>query len=215
MLAINDELVQIGGNRNKEDNFAFKKKILKQVKSKFSNEWDLVGGLSAPSKMPGYGYSTPASACITGAKLRKVEGSACYSCYAFRGNYPFPTVQNALHKRLYALNDPLWVPAMARLINEACGATAEPYFRWHDAGDLQGIWHLDLIAQVCDLTPSIKHWLPTREYQMITNHLNTLPSNEPVTFDSVVCQAYTREGFCGDCRKCWDKSIPDVSYPKH
>ena len=29
------------------------------------------------------------------------------------------------------------------------------------------------------------------------------------------CKAYTRQGKCGPCRICWDKSISNVSYPKH
>jgi len=31
-----------------------------------------VGTLSKPSKMPGFGYSTPADDCITGSKLVKL-----------------------------------------------------------------------------------------------------------------------------------------------
>ena len=30
------------------------------------------------------------------------------------------------------------------------------------------------------------------------------------------CRAYTREGKCGNCRKCWDtKKYPTIAYPKH
>jgi hypothetical protein len=29
------------------------------------------------------------------------------------------------------------------------------------------------------------------------------------------CGAYRNEGKCGDCRACWDKAVPNVSYPKH
>jgi len=29
------------------------------------------------------------------------------------------------------------------------------------------------------------------------------------------CSAYTREGFCGDCRDCWDGSTANVNYPIH
>jgi hypothetical protein len=35
----------------------------------------LVGGLSKPSKMPGWAYGTPAKECKTGTKLRDIEGS--------------------------------------------------------------------------------------------------------------------------------------------
>jgi hypothetical protein len=35
----------------------------------------LVGGLSKPSKMPGWAYGIPAKECKTGKKLQNVEGS--------------------------------------------------------------------------------------------------------------------------------------------
>ena len=35
----------------------------------------LVGGLSKPSKMPGWAYGIPAKECKTGSKLRQVKGS--------------------------------------------------------------------------------------------------------------------------------------------
>ena len=37
--------------------------------------WDLVGGLSKPSKRPGWAYGLPAKECKTGSKLRDVKGS--------------------------------------------------------------------------------------------------------------------------------------------
>ena len=39
--------------------------------------------LTRTSKMPGLSYSLPAWACQTGSKLRKIEGTPCFSCYAF------------------------------------------------------------------------------------------------------------------------------------
>ena len=40
---------------------------------KTSEAWDLVGGLSKPSKMPGWAYGIPAKECKTGSKLRLVK----------------------------------------------------------------------------------------------------------------------------------------------
>ena len=56
----------------------------------------ITGGLSAPGKMPEGSYNLPASACQTGAKLREMEGTPCWGCYAFKGRYNFPNVKNAL-----------------------------------------------------------------------------------------------------------------------
>ena len=79
--------------------------------------WEEVGGLSKPSKMPSYGYSLSAYKCIIGAKLRKVKGSTCGGCYALKGRYVFPNVQDALDRRLEKVNhNPKWVDAMVFLI---------------------------------------------------------------------------------------------------
>ena len=78
---------------------------------------DIVGGFSAPSKMPCHGFSIPAKYCKVGSILRKVKGTACSFCYALKGRYVFPVVQNALERRFNKLNDPQWVDAMADAIN--------------------------------------------------------------------------------------------------
>ena len=76
----------------------------------------ITGGLSKPSKMPGPAHNLPAVACKTGAKLVKVPGSVCAGCYALKGRYRFKNVQDALSRRLQALQDPRWVDAMVTLI---------------------------------------------------------------------------------------------------
>ena len=43
--------------------------------------WQLVGGLSKPSKMPGWSIGIPAKECKTGAKLRLIPNSVCEGCY--------------------------------------------------------------------------------------------------------------------------------------
>jgi hypothetical protein len=62
----------------------------------------LVGGLSKPSKMPGWAYGIPAKECKTGKKLQNIEGSTCYNCYALKGCYVFKVVQDAQYRRLAA-----------------------------------------------------------------------------------------------------------------
>ena len=121
--------------------------------------WDLVGGLSKPSKMPGWAYGIPAKECKTGSKLRLVKGSTCYNCYALKGCYVFKVVQEAQYRRLASVKHELWTGAMALLIN----SKKSKVFRWHDSGDVQDEDHLNKIFAVCRLTPSVKHWLPTRE----------------------------------------------------
>lgn len=120
----------------------------------------IVGGLSKVTKLPCLAYNLPAEACITGQKLACVEGTTCNGCYALRGWYP---KRGGGWKRLEAIRDSRWVQAMVFLIKWH----RQGYFRWHDSGDIQGTWHLKKICDVAEQTPETKHWLPTREYDIV------------------------------------------------
>lgn len=200
----------------------------------------IVGGLSAPSKMPCYGYSIPAKHCITGMKLRDVVNSICSKCYALKGRYVFANVQNALNRRFASLDHPLWVVAMAFLINllEKSG-----FFRWHDSGDVQSVAHLSRIVEVCKLTPNVQHWLPTREFSIVSKYLkdNSFPPNLTVRLSALMidgappvgiasrlklttsgvskigfsCPAPNQGNKCQSCRACWDKSVANINYKQH
>lgn len=203
-----------------------------------------VGGLSTPSKMPGYAYNLPARECLTGSKLRLVEGSTCAGCYAMKNRYLFGNVQAAMYRRLEAIVRPLWAEVMAELITRK----GETVFRWHDSGDLQSLDHLAAIVRVCEATPDVRHWLPTREYRMVADYVaagGVFPANLnvrmsahmvggklprfrglPVTVSTVsrsadtypsahICPAPKQGNQCGDCRACWDRDVPHVDYHLH
>ena len=150
---------------------------------KTSEAWEIVGGLSKPSKMPGWSIGLPAKECKTGGKLQAVPGSVCYDCYAMKGCYVFKVVQDAQYRRLAAIYTPQWVEAMTHLIN----SKKPDVFRWHDSGDVQDLEHLNKIYEVCRLTPSKRHWLPTRE-AWIKDHLQAKPKNLVIRFS---CLLYT------------------------
>jgi len=193
----------------------------------------ITGGLTYTTKMPGPSYNTPASRCQVGSALRKIPGSVCSSCYALKGNYKrFPKVEEALERRFQALKHSDWIPAMVVLIKK------HKFFRWHDAGDLQGPWHLENIFQVCKLTPGTQHWMPTREAKFLKDiDPATVPTNliirmsshmidqPPVKFwpwtstvttaHSATCPAPSQGNQCKSCRACWDRSVETVSYGKH
>ena len=137
------------------------------------------GSLSKPSKMPGFSIGLPAKECKTGSKLRKVQGSTCYDCYALKGCYVFKVVQDAQYRRLAAVSSPQWVQAMAHLIN----SKKPNVFRWHDSGDVQDLDHLNKIYEVCRLTPTRRHWLPTRE-AWIKEHVSRAPDNLIIRFST-------------------------------
>ena len=198
---------------------------------KTSEAWKLVGGLSKPGKMPGWSIGIPAKECKTGSKLRKIKNSVCYDCYAMKGCYVFKVVQDAQYRRLAAIKDPQWGTAMAHLIN----SKKPDVFRWHDSGDVQDLDHLNKIYEVCRLTPSKRHWLPTRE-AWIKDHLKDKPDNLVIRFSAPMmdqlapnswpnssevvssgasCPAAKQDNECRDCRACWDATIKTISYGKH
>lgn len=191
----------------------------------------ITGSLTRTTKMPGLSYSLPAWECKTGSKLRKVKGSVCASCYALKGYYTmYKSVKTAQYKRLAAIKEPLWVEAMAYQINHY----RERWFRWHDAGDVQDLDHLNKIFSVCRLTKATHHWLPTRE-AWIKRYLKKSPDNLVIRFSpaminqensswdnssmvvtsNATCPASKQDGQCLDCRKCWNKNVRIIKYLKH
>jgi len=189
----------------------------------------ITGGLSAPGKMPEGSYNLPASACQTGAKLREIEGTPCHKCYAFKGRYNFPNVKAALARRLESLDHPQWVEAMTTLVKK------KKHFRWHDSGDLQSVQHLIKIFEVCANTPDTMHWLPTQERRYLPINWshpknlvirlsnaknNSKPGNAWSHWSTVVdtggdCPASKQGNQCKSCRRCWDRRVKHVTYPKH
>ena len=198
---------------------------------KTSEALKLVGGLSKPSKMPGWAYGLPAKECKTGSKLRQVKDSVCYNCYALKGCYVFKVVQAAQYRRLEATKSPLWTGAMALLIN----SKKSKEFRWHDSGDVQDEEHLLKIFSVCKLTPTVKHWMPTRE-AWVKHFLSECPANLVIRFSGQMidqpaiaswpntstvvtsgrtCPAPDQNNECGSCRACWNKDVKNIVYGKH
>ena len=158
-----------------------------------------------------------------------------------KGRYVFQNVLDAMEKRFIALSNPLWVKAMVFLIGKK---EKSGFFRWHDSGDIQGKWHLSMIAEVARLLPNIKFWLPTREYSIVSEWIsegNTIPENLIIRFSAMMldgaapisaaqrlgvtvsgasesnysCPSSKQDGKCMDCRLCWDKNTFQVTYKKH
>ncbi len=202
----------------------------------------ITGGLSHPSKMPCPAFSLPASACKTGAKLAQQDGTVCSKCYADgRGNYRFPVVKNSLQRRLDLLNywmkeDPReWVEAFKTMLSNL------RFFRWHDSGDVQGKPHLNALVAIAEALPDTKFWLPTHEVWVgklaLADHWppNLLvrmsaskldgPAHKFATHTSTVhkhtglgnspCPAPSQGNQCGECRKCWDRDVPNIAYHYH
>jgi len=201
---------------------------------------EIMISLGRAGKMPCPTYNTPASLCKTGSKLRKIEGSTCKGCYAMKHNYLFPSVQAGLTKRFHAFLHPRFVEAMTFMIKRYSAKSG--YFRWFDSGDLKDMAMLEKIVMICQQTPKIEHWLPTREVKVVSDYLKIykqFPDNltvrvsspmidgKPLNFDytSTVhhkekamghdCPARFQDNECRDCRACWSKEVKNVSYHKH
>lgn len=174
-------------------------------------------------------------------KLFPVSGSVCSKCYALRGFYPTPNVKAALERRFNSLSHPDWVEAMTVSIS---GSEGSGYFRWHDSGDIQSLEHLEKIVQVAKNLPSIKFWLPTREYSFVVQFLKkhgAFPDNLNVRLSALMidgqppttiakgrglttsgvsttgfsCPSSNQGNKCLSCRACWDKNVNNVNYKKH
>ena len=186
--------------------------------------------------MPCYSFNLPASECKTGSKLAKIEGSVCNGCYALKGFYRMPVVKKSMYDRLALIKQDSFVYTMT---NEITRKEKSGFFRWHDSGDLQSVEHLEKIVEICKRTPHIKHWLPTREKSILSKYKGDIPDNLTIRLSSsmvdviqestkyntstvhttvkfgVECSAPSNNNKCGSCRKCWDKSIKNISYRKH
>lgn len=155
----------------------------------------LIGGLSAPSKMPWWSWSISANDCQTGGKLRQVKGSVCAKCYALKGNYVFRNVKDAHARRRAGLDDPRFVEAFVLVLNslhqktkaEKSPGVRENRFRWHDAGDLQNVVHLKKIVQIAEETPQLEHYLPTKEKGFVKRFISRggkIPKNLHIKISS-------------------------------
>ena len=192
--------------------------------------------LGKTSKMKGFSFGTDARECITGSKLRKVEGSVCSKCYALKGNFNFSSVRKGKATNLKHLNAPYFVDVMSYQLKDL------KFFRWFDSGDLPSIEALEKIVQIAKNTPNTKHWLPTREVKMVNEYLanNTFPRNLVVRVSSPMideppikgfrntstvhakkhpfgfaCPSRKQDNQCLDCTACWDKRVRNISYEQH
>ena len=217
---------------NIQNNLSIPVKTLKQAK-------EIIGGFTVTSKMPTISYSISAKDCKTGSKLRLIKNTVCSTCYALKGNYIryAKNIEPVQKRRLESISSPNWVGAMVYIMHHQKQVVNSGLFRWHDSGDIQSLEHLDKIVQIANLTPNIKHWLPTKESNFIQNYKGVIPANLIIRLsgsfidgkapkykntstvvsskDQATCKSFEHGGKCDTCVKCWDSSIKNVSYLNH
>jgi len=132
------------------------------------------GGFSSPGKMPCKSLSYPAGeefTCPHGSKLMKIPGTVCYFCYGADGLYITPSVKLAQDRRFNALKyakrfparQEAWISSLVKKLSQK----RNPYFRWHETGDIQDETHWNMMLEVIRRTPHINHWIPTKERQFL------------------------------------------------
>jgi len=196
--------------------------------------------MSKAGKMPCRSWSLQAGATCPGSIDSKTKKpvEVCSGCYAKLGNYNYSHVKIPRENNRLDWIKPDWVDRMvAELDNDR-------YFRWFDSGDIYHPKLAEKIYQIMVKTPWVKHWLPTKSYkipkikvwlekmqelpnvmvryssdsitgQYDVHHGSTvIPSSDYAT-KAFVCGAYDRDGKCGSCRECWNKSTPVIAYPAH
>ena len=195
--------------------------------------------ISKTSKMPCKSWSLEAIATCPASKGEDGElVDACKGCYATTGFY---LMKDSINLREHNKEDwkrEEWVSEMVYELRK------QTYFRWFDSGDVAWLKLAKKIYQVCEQTPHVRHWIPTRMYKFpkfkaILDKLNELP-NVRVRFSSdsiegsftkehastiipyadspieaFICEAYSRGGKCGECRACWHKDVPMIAYVAH
>lgn len=189
-----------------------------------------VAGLSSPGKMPCPSYGLPAAECNVGSKLRashtEAHPTVCGGCYALKGSYQmYPEVIPAQYRRLGTVRSALanpddrdrWTLAMVALIAWECRTSH--VFRWHDSGDLQSVDHLALIAEVCERTPWVRHWIPTREAKVVATYIREvgpLPTNLNVRQSAALVDHFPNPERARDGRTfsavAAAKSVPDSAH---
>ena len=131
--------------------------------------------LSKVAKLPGHSISGPARLGNVWQKLRKIKGSTCEKCYALKGMYNMPNVKQAMERREVFFHSIDFVPRMVAVLN----TLRKPEFRWFDSGDCDSVAMGHNILDVCEATPHLVHWIPSREYKIWGDVLRTrnLPAN--------------------------------------
>jgi len=202
-----------------------------------------VNAVSSTSKMPSKSFGYSAKRCLVGSKLRDVKGSTCENCYAMKGAFTWSSYKNVEAKRFDLItNHPItFKEGMIKGLRKF----KEPEFRWFDSGDVQSVDMANIILDICEATPNLTHWIPSRESKIWKDTLadRDLPSNVTLRisatmidgkpskqFDNTstvhtsesniplgthICPAPKQAGKCGDCRACWNREVKNVSYHKH
>lgn len=197
--------------------------------------------LSKPGKMPCLSWSLQALDTCPGSK--NADGSlvdACKGCYATDGNYLFKNVKGVRVHNREDWKRPEWVADMVKALDNS---RYFRWFDSGDMYDVRLARKILSVMRatpwVQHWLPTRMHKFPKfrpvlADMQALDNVVVRLSSDsitggiidgqttstivphaEDAPAGAVVCEAYTREGKCVDCRACWQKDVAVIAYPQH
>ena len=197
--------------------------------------------LSKPSKMPCYSWSLEALTTCPGAKAPNGDlVPACQGCYATTGNYRFPSVKAPRIHNQQDWERPEWVAEMvhqihqqphfrwfdsgdmyhlklARKILEVMRATPNTQHwlptRMHKFQKFRPV--IRAMRKLDNVVVRVSSDSVTGQYDRRQSTTSTIIPTASTPTTATICRAYERDGKCGDCRACWDKSIKVIAYPAH
>jgi hypothetical protein len=198
--------------------------------------------LSKASKMPCRSWSLQAlETCPASKKSNGELVDACKGCYATTGNYRFPNVKTPrIHNKEDWKRDQ-WADDMVKSLDND---RYFRWFDSGDLYSLplalkvlevmqRTPWCKHWLPTRMHKFPKFRETLATmealenvtvrRSSDSITGEtIEGLTTSTIVPFsdsqlpkDAILCEAYTREGKCKDCRACWSKDIKVIAYPAH
>lgn len=199
--------------------------------------------LSKPSKLNclSFGIPNDEATCIGKRDDNGVLKPVCKGCYAGKGFYNMTNVKQALERNKELTMEDSFIHDMVESLNRM----KSNYFRWFHSGDIYSNEFLTKVIAICQQTPQVKHWIPTKSRELLNQELwKTLESLPNVTVrysspsimghweekhgstvNSVFlekstkglfqCPAPTQENKCNKCHACWNKNIKVVQYLKH
>ena len=197
--------------------------------------------LSKAGKMPCRSWSLQAiDTCPASIGSDGELVDACKGCYATTGNYRFPNVKKPREHNREDWQRDSWVDDMvAELDNDRYFRWFDSGDMYHIklARKMLEVmkrtpwvrhWLPTRMHKFAKFAPVIQEMnnLPNVVVRLSSDSVigetipgaNTstiIPTPEKATEEMTVCEAYSRDGKCGPCRKCWDKDTAVIAYPAH
>lgn len=197
--------------------------------------------LSKASKMPCRSWSLQALVTCPASKDDNGElVAACAGCYATTGNYNFPNVKAPREHNKDDWKRSEWVEDM---VQELDADRYFRWFDSGDLYDIRLArkvlevmkrtpwvrhWLPTRMHKFDKFVPVLKEMqsLPNVVVRLSSDSVNgetiegvttstIIPTSEQAPKNATVCEAYERDGKCGQCRACWNKDVALVAYVAH